>query len=635
MAVHPGGTQQLEFAGSAEEQTLARRVFEIMTGQGSLAARDALIRQSLDNLAAYLSAQDNTSAEQLAPRIEAAISANSDVFKREERDGTVIVSTSRRGASSGRQPDRRHTFAQRLYEPVKPLPVEDINNIVTTIRPPLTTVEPVQISNYWRALAGQAPLEVDLVVPTAETPVEAPAEEAPVPAAEAPAMATPAVVEPEPAVEATPQPTVPQPVPVQRPVAPRPAVSLTTVLLSDGTAVDLKRPVDDLMAEFGAALQAEVAAAFSEDPLRRVVSFGAQYYSADALPNFGKNDLRRIRDYIIEQAEPMPDVSILSDVYRERPGTNSFEVFRFGLNYRLSRERDFEFVGMEGLSLWSAKGLPAIGSKRVKASDLGQFYSFQVEGFDETEPSTDGTVSHYLTPFEWEYGVLAMNAAFASIMPQPLLPEQRSAALRIEAPQHYSTYLAEVRFPTVNRGGWIWGLEDFFREYLVPGTLITLSATEEANGFTIAYEEIGGVEEKLLHFEEKRNRFVFMPVTYYAAVDEDLLPSQRRYGKLRNLKPLPMNDRKKTDVVLEHVFETMGEQLGTKEEPMYWIQFNELHLAITVLRPMSRAYLEYLLGQDPAFYADEATVGAYYYKPAPKAEEPDDTVDDEDLDDDE
>ncbi len=607
---------ELEFTGSAEEQALARRIFEIMAGQGSLNARDALIRQSLDNLAAFFAEQDSSTPEHMLPRIEAAVAANPAVFAREERDDVVFIATSRRGVSSGRQADKRHTFAQRLYEPVRPLPVEDINNIVTTVRPPLTTIEPVQISNYWRALAGQTAADEQLIVPAvgdSDQVVEA----APVEAvAETPVEEKPVETQP-----------VPQP-PARRPSLPN-----TAILLSDGGIIDLKESVATLIAQFGETLQAEVAAAFAEDPLRRVVSFGSTYYVSDALPNFGKNDLRRIRDYIVEQGEPVSDVAILSDVYRERPGTNSFEVFRFGLDYRLSREKDFEFVGTEGHYLWSAKGLPAIGSKRVKASDLGQFYAYEVDGYDDTEPVTTGSISHYLTVFEWEYGVLPLNQAFASLMPKPLLPEQRTVTLRLEAPQHYSTYLAEVRFPTPNRGGWIWGLEDFFHEYLVPGTLLTLAATDDPTGFTVSYEEIGGVEEKLLHFEEKRNRFVFMPVTYYAAVDEDLLPSQRRYGKLRNLKALPMNDRKKADQVIEHVFETVGEQLGSKDEPMYWIQFGDLHLAVNVLRPMSRAYLEHLLSENSAYYADEATVGAYYYKPAPVPVTAGEDADEEDLDD--
>ncbi|MBV9788467.1 MAG: hypothetical protein JOZ51_09865 [Chloroflexi bacterium] len=617
MALHPGETRQ--FAGSAEEQALAQRIFEVMAGQGSLNARDALIRQSIDNLAAFFAEQDKSSPEQLRPRIEAAIAANPEVFGREERNETAFVLTSRRGASTARPADQRHTFAQRLYEPIRPLPVEDINNIVTTVRPPLTTVEPVQISNYWRALAGQTVADEQLVVPQVDEAAE-----------------TPAVAEPVEQVAAAPAEQAPveaAPTPVAAP-AKRQAIPNTAIVLSDGAVVDLKESVETLMEQYGEALKAEVAAAFAEDPLRRVLSFGSTYYVSDALPNFGKNDLRRIRDYIVEQGGPVTDVAVLSDVYRERQGTNSFEVFRFGLNYRLSREKDFEFVGTEGQNLWSAKGLPAIGSKRVKASDLGQFYAYEVDGYDDTE-AAGGAVSHYLSMFEWEYGVLPLNQAFASITPKPLLNEQRTVALRIEAPQHYSLYNAEVRFATPTRGGWIWGLEDFFHEYLVPGTLVTLTATEDPTSFTIAYEEIGGVEEKLLHFEEKRNRFVFMPVTYYAAVDEDLLPSQRRHGKLRNLKALPMNDRKKADLVIEHVFETVGEQLGSKDEPMYWIQFNDLNLAVNVLRPMSRPYLEHLLGENSAYYADEATVGAYYYKPVPVAVTAGEDEDEEDLDDDE
>lgn len=168
------------------------------------------------------------------------------------------------------------------------------------------------------------------------------------------------------------------------------------------------------------------------------------------------------------------------------------------------------------------------------------------------------------------------------------------------------------------RGGWLWGLEEFFHEYLVPGVTITIAATDDPTGFTLQYPDGPGTEAKLLHLDEKRNRFAFMSVTYYAQADQSLLPTQATYNKLRNLKPLPMNERKKADIVLTHVFETVGEQLGSKEEPLYWIQFSELWLALNVLRPMSRSYLEHLLASDELFYADETTVGAYYYKPAPQ-----------------
>jgi hypothetical protein len=288
---------------------------------------------------------------------------------------------------------------------------------------------------------------------------------------------------------------------------------------------------------------------------------------------------------------------------------------------------------MQGTNLWSAKGLPAIGGKRVKASDLGQLFAYLVEGYDDPdEAATGDIVLHTLTYFEWEYGVLPFNTDLQALLPPPLLDEQRTAVIRVESAQHYSSYLCEVRFATGNRGGRIWGLEDFFREYLVPGVTISLAPTEEPNAFTISYDEAPATEAKLLHLDEKRNRFAFMPVTYYAAVDEALLPSQARYNKLRNLKALAMNDRKKADVVLTHVFETVGEQLGSKDEPLYWIAFNELHLAVNVLRPISQAYLSHLLASDAVFYADETTVGAWYYKPVPEESAvPDDEEEEEDT----
>jgi hypothetical protein len=48
---------------------------------------------------------------------------------------------------------------------------------------------------------------------------------------------------------------------------------------------------------------------------------------------------------------------------------------------------------------------------------------------------------------------------------------------------------------------------------------------------------------------------------------------------------------------------------------------------------MSRAYLEHLLSENSAYYADEATVGAYYYKPAPVPVTAGEDADEEDLDD--
>ncbi len=581
------------FAGTANEQALAERVFDVMTrAYGSLYGNDALIRQSVENLATYLASQDGGSADDLTKRIVAMVKQNPNVFQVEERGESMLVSTTRRGLSVGRTLDTKHTFRTRLYEPADPLPVDDMSNIVTTVRQHIPAPEPLLISPYWRGQPETAPVAEPAPAPVeAAKTVEVPSEAAPV----------------EEVVE-------------KATVHPEPSAPLTSIILSDGVAVDLALPLETLLAEHGIEIQAEISRALEDDPLRRVVSFGDMYYPQDALPNFGKNDLRRIRDFIVEQGEPVLDTTVLTDLYRERPNNNNFDVVRFALDYRLAREKDFEFVGMPGANLWSAKGLPVIGGKRVKASDLGQLLSYLVEGYEDQQEVTPEVVMHTLSFFEWEYGVLPLTEAFAAVMPVPLLDDQRSSVVRIEYrnPQQYNTFLCEVRYSSGNRGGWVWGFAEFFREYLVPGVTISIAPTEEANVFTLAYDEASGTEAKLLHLDEKRNKFVYVPVTYYAQVDEAWMPSQSRYNKLRNLKSLPMTDRKKADVVLTHVFETVGEQLGSKDEPLYWVTFDELLMSVNVLRPVSSTYLQQLLGNDEAFYADETTVGAWYYKPAPQ-----------------
>lgn len=589
------------FQGNAEEQRLAQRIFELMAqSSGPLFAQNSLIRQSVSNLAAFLGQQEGEKADDLPSRIDDAIQKNPAVFGREQRDGDVIVSTTRRGVSTAIAADTIHNFRERLYEPSRPLPVDDMSNIVTTVRPVIPAPEPILISAFWRGAQPEPEVVEAEVVADMPEAVVAP------------------VVEPKP-VEVVP---------------PAPPVPVTVVVMRDGTQIDLSLSPEELLPAFGDLLQNEVRQAFEGDPLRRVVSFGDQYYLQDGIPTFGKNDLRRIRDFIVDQAEPTLDSTILTDLYRERPGTSNFEIVRFALNYRLSREKDFDYAGMPGANLWSAKGLVPIGGKRLKVSDLGQLLSYIPDGYDDSGIDASPELSlRTLTYFEWEYGILPLDAGLAAVLPQPFLADQRSAVIRLEyrTAQQYTSFLAEVRFPTGTRGGWVWGLEEFFHEYLVPGAIVGIGPTEEPNVFVLTYDEATPADAKVLHIDEKRNKFVFMPVTYYVTVDETFLPTQARYNKLRNLKMLPMSERKKAEVVLAHVFETIGEQLGSREEPLFWLLFNELYMAVNVLRPISQAYLTQLLNSDPIFYADETTSGAWYYKPVP-VENAADAVEDEDED---
>lgn len=610
------------FTGNEEQQALAEEIYQLMAAQGRLFAFDAPIRQTLQNLADFYARQRQMDPAEAARLIDEALRVNDQVFMRQETNGDVVFITSRRGRYIPPQSDTIHTFKQRLYEPENPLPTDNLSVVVTTTRPALTTVEPVFISEYWQQQAGLIPVVVE---PAVETPVE-------------PVVAAPEAVEPvnvSEAVEEEPQVAPPA----------EPTQVNTVIVLPNGLQIDLRRSVEELMAQHGATLMSQLRTAIENDPLRRLVLFGNQAFPEAALVSFGKNDLRRISDYIREVGEPLLDSQIIADIFYHNPRQSDYEVFRFALNYRLSREKDFEFVGVEGARLWSVRNLPAIGTKRVKASEMGQIAGYIEEGFDDSlaEQSVEsirksGQVSHVLTFFEWEYGILPLTRALTALLPQPLLADQRSAVLRFELPQHYVSTLVELRYPTGNRGGWLQGLEALFHDYLVPGALITLMRTDDPRTFAITYEEQEEMQDRLLVLDESKKtpKFTFANMSYACVVDTDMLVNQQQYGRLRNLKAFPMNERRKADLMLEHVFEIIGAPVGTRTEPKYAASFETLFVALNVLRPASREYLTHLLAEGDYFTPDEQRPGWWFYTPPPSPEEEDDEdQNEEDFDDEE
>ncbi|MDZ4717139.1 MAG: hypothetical protein SH847_01615 [Roseiflexaceae bacterium] len=607
------------FQGNPAQRALAEQVYQVMTTQGRLFASDAPIRQTLTNLADFFAVQNKTDRETIARDIDAALRENNGLFAREEREDDILYITSRVGAYKPRVEDTLHMFRRRLHEPEHPLPVDDISVVVTTTRPALTTVEPVFISDYWQQQAGGTPVVPALPTITAAVVVPDDVE---------------TVVE---AIEVAEEAPIIAPVPVAAPaVVERPMLN-TVITLPNGLQIDLRRSVDELMAQYGATLATQLRSSIERAIPPRLVVFGNQVFPEVGGGGFGKNDLRRIRDYLLEAGEPLLDVQIMQDIFRYSQNRPDYESFRFELNYRLSREKDFEFVGVEGARLWTTKGMPPIGTKRLKASEMGQVMGYIEEGFDDSLVSQtadtirkSGSLSLILSFFEWEYGALPFTRAMAALMPTSLLPDQRTTVLRFEAPQHYTSALVELRYPTGNRGGWLQGLDGFFRDYLIPGAMITISRTDNQHIFTITYEEQPEVADRLLVVDEKKNKLAFENVSYYCVVDTDMLLSQAQYGRLRNLKLFPMGERRKGDAMLEHAFETIGDPIGTRSEPRYRTTIEKLLVALNVLRPASKDYLVHLLKENELFVPETATT--WTYTPPPATDEDDE--DEEDIYDD-
>ena len=617
----------ITFQGSAEQRALAEQVFQVMTTQGRFFANDAPIRQTLENLTVFFASQRKAEPEQLARDIDAAMRENASIFQREEREGAIVYVTARNGTIHEHFDDQSHMFRRRLYEPAHPLPIDDISVVVTTTRPALTTVEPVFISDYWQQQAGILP-----------APGSEELEPAPVLDEVIPEETLVVLAEPE-ELAAVPELAEPKPMPTPSLESQR---SVDTVItLPNGLQIDLRRSTAELMAQYGTLLTNQLRSAIEHAIAPHMVLFGNQVYPDLGGSGFGKNDLRRIRDYLLEAGEPLLDTQIMQDIFRYNINRPDYESFRFELNYRLSREKDFEFVGVEGARLWTTKGMPTIGNKRIKASEMGQMTGYLEEGFDdslaEQSPESirkNGSHSHLLTFYEWEYGVLPLTRALSTLFPQALLSDQRTVVLRFEAPQHYTSTLVELRFPTGNRGGWLQGLDGFFREYLVPGSMITITRTDNQHIFVITYEEQPETSERLLVLDEKKNKLAFENITFYCAVDSDMIVNQQGYGRLRNLKLFPMNERRKGALMLDQVFETIGEPVGTRAEPRYRATLQRLFVSMNVLRPASREYLLHLLRDGDLFEQDSDNDTIWSYTPPPAVNEPEDEDEDEFYDED-
>ncbi len=559
------------FAGSAAEQTLAREILLVMQSQGRFFETGMPIRQPVAALAEYATARKLV-AKSAVKAVEAAVRANPLVFALEGEGENLTVVTTREGISPVvRAVGMSHSFLHRLTEPVAAPPVE----------PKVRAERPLINTNWYN----------EIVVPAdAEDEGEDEEEVAPSIFAELAVAHADVIAEP----------------PLDSAVAPAEAEAEAAAELEEvvEAATDASTPAGAL------------ETALTSDP--RFVAFGPEYYLRDLLESYGRNDTRRISDYIKERGEPLSDADLLLDVYGKRRTDTDFQATCFSLNAHLATEKYFEFVGTTERHLWSVEGLPTIGSEKRKATDLGQDYRVLLdyptpapEQFGEQ--SAEEYVEHILTYYEYEYGVLPLDGELAQFFPHTYVRGQRSAVVTFEAPQHYLTFNVEIRYPTGNRGGFLSGFSTFFHENLVPGALVTIERGDTAGTYRIQYLQVSAQERKLLQVDEKKGKFAFKPVTFYCATRDQMLLSEHRLPRLAQIKPLDARDRRVLAKVIAAAFERGGENVGEPSAPRYLAEFDDLYALANIERPTSTEALRTILASGANGFAEED--GLYYYSP--------------------
>ncbi len=417
--------------------------------------------------------------------------------------------------------------------------------------------------------APEAPTEAETVEPEA---VEAETEVSEMP--ERAAEEVPEVVEEEPA-----------------------AVAEAAVALTDLSGYD-----DDVVAE-------AVREALHGDA--RVANFADRWMLEERVERLSRGNLRGLSDYINEQEQPLTDDVLLQDVLGVRRSSGDFETMRFSMNYRLSSERNFEFLGTSDQPFWGTTDLPSIGTTRRKASDIGTDYRYLVEEvpMGSVEPRSKTSVEHVLSFYEFTYGLLPLDADMQALLPAPVTSDQRSAVLMVEIPQfENSVYLVEVRYPTHNRGGFILGLDDFYEEKLVPGAMLSIEATDNDGQYKIEYLEDEERQDRFLELDDRRApKYVFRPLSYDTAIDSDWLITEDRFPRFGNEKPLSERQRRRIEEVIEETFRRVGDQDGDN----WYATFTDLLVAVNVERPASETMLREAIESMPSVTDDGSGMLTY------------------------
>jgi hypothetical protein len=555
------------FAGSKRDQELAGRLFSLLSARGRFMSVDAPIRVSLTSLNEFFERQGEAD---LVTRILAVVAANPAVFAIEDlADGRVIVTTRAGRAPIPRDRGLAHTFAQRF---MTPLPKPD--------KPAPRPRERVRVDPSWSTVSTT-------LEELAGTEDEEPLSEV----ALAPAIAVPELA--------------PAPVDILFETPPPPparTITLPIVAPTDVTGVDDL----DLARAIRERLQTDT----------RIANFGDQWLMEDRVPRFSRGDLRRLKEYLQEQEQPLTDDVLVQDVLGMRPGTADFELTRFAVNFRLSREhREFEFVGTSNQRFWTTSGLPPIGTQRRKPNEIGSDYRYLL---DEAPAVPDyrsrASVDHALTFYEYIHGLLPYDAELQALLSPPLLPAQRSAVLTFECPQSFTTYLVELRFPTPNRGGFILGLDDFYSENLVPGAVISIARTENDGHYRVEYLAEPGQSGRLLELDERRaHRYVFRPITFGCGVDDRWLLTEEQFSRLNGDKPVDDKVRRRPEAVIAATFERVGDD----REGNFSAKFDTLLAGVNIERPMSPTLLRTILENDDtgAFSRDPEEHDVYTYVP--------------------
>ncbi len=587
-----------EFAGTKANQTLAQRVFGLYLTQGAFFSDYAPIRLPLSQIVDRLAATGKSST---AATVDKALSASPEVFRREETDDETYFTTTKRGVvfadyvAPDQEPnDLKARFAtpEPRREPVRPRRTLEASDVIDSGDSDAELIEKSYAPDSWQAAVAAAlreaqarersgeglddtvsGLDIQDIVDLSDVVID--------------------FESAEPSIE-----------------------DLEQIVVDDEVVEEVATETIDISGASDDELTEAIRNSLEPEP--DVARWGDLWMHESKVARLSRGDLRRAQEYIDESGVPMGDVELVQDLRSVNSGSPDFPLERFTVNFRLSREtREFEYLGSSSEGLWATVGVQHPGTDKRKASELGQDYRFLLDYLAQPDDLEEGIIEHVLTFYEFQYGVLPLNATFRSIMPQSAFGDQRAARLTFESPQSEETFEAELRFPTGNRGGYLVGLEKFFEDNLVPGAVLTIEATDTPRHFIIEYFQMSSQDRRLLSLDTRKNKYVFKPTSFTSGLQDDMLVDENRFPRLADAEPLDERARRRPEIVVARTFERVGENVGSAEEPRWSASLIDLLAAANIERPISVEYLRDILtgGAYPEFSANDDEEDAFFYQP--------------------
>lgn len=586
-----------EFSGTAAQKSLAELAYRAFLARGAFFSASAPIELTVDQIVEFLG---STGKDTRANTVDKALTENTAIFAREERGDDIVFITTRAGqppAAAARSIEGDHELRERFTTPEPPRPRPQTHSDELSddflLADTESEFEPAFPVDSWQAAVAAALREAE-----ADQEADEADSEAPVESAEAVVTDEASVIEAEVAPEAEAAEAV---------IAEEPAAAPAE---DEGEAVDVQGASDEELA--GA-----IDSALNNAP--EVVRWGETWMVEEAVPRLSRGDIRRLQEFISEADGPLGDTELVQDLRNIMTNAPEFETERFGLNYRMSRElREFEFVGTANSPAWIAAGQQTIGSEKRKVSEIGQDYRFLLDYRTSDEELEEGIVEHVLSFYEFNIGVLPLDANMATLMPRAAFNDQRATRLTFESPQTGETFPIELHYPRSNRGGYLIGFEEFFETNLVPGAVVTIERPEGSEiDFIIEYFQVSRQDRKLLHLDDKRGRFVFRGTTYYSAIQDEMLLDENHFEKLEGVEPLAESVRRRPEEVVAKTFERVGENVEMDGQKAFRASLLDLLAVSNIERPVSDEYLRDILsgGAYPEFLTDETEEDYFFYVP--------------------